>query len=76
MTGILDVLLNLSFLPACGAIAEVRLEEIVAGHRLEAQIDAAFLAAANLVHGGAHIVVNTPPRNAAKGPEGVGVRVE
>ena len=53
-----------------------RLEEIMAGHRLKAQVDAALLAATDLVHGSAHIVVNASPRHAAKGPEGVVMGIE
>ncbi len=34
-----DVLLDLSFLPACSRITELRLKDVVVGHRLETSID-------------------------------------
>src|SRR5262249_5653089 len=49
MPRILHVLLDLSLLPAGRRIAELGLEEIVAGHRLEANVDVTILAAADLV---------------------------
>src|ERR1700761_1080501 len=48
----------------------------MAGHRLKAEIDAAFFAAANLVHGSTHVVVDPTPRHAAEHSESVMVRVE
>ena len=71
MTGILYVLLNLPFLPAGSGVAELRLEQEVAHHGREADVDLAFLAAADLVDGRLHVVVDAPPWHAAQHPEGV-----
>src|SRR4051812_36947781 len=48
----------------------------MAGHRLKTKIDAAFFAATNLVHGGAHVIVNPASRHATEHPEGVIMRVK
>ena len=66
MTRILDVLLDLSLLPAGRRIAELGFEEVVAGHRHEADVDVALLAAPDLVDRCPHIVVDAPPREAYK----------
>src|SRR5690606_3022634 len=71
MTRILDVLLNLPLLPTGCRIAELGLEEVVAGHRQEAGVDIALLPAADPVDGGLHIVVDAAAGNAAKDAEGV-----
>ena len=66
MAGILDVLLDLPFLPAGGRIAELRFEQEVADHRREPCVDLAVLAAPDLVDRSAHIVVDAAPGNAAQ----------
>ncbi len=76
MAGVLDVLLDLSLLPARGRIAKLGLEQIVTGHGREAGIDLAFLAAADPVDRCAHVVIDPPPGNAAQNPEGVVVGIE
>ena len=76
MAGVLDVLLDLPLLPAGRRIAELGLEQEVADHGREARVDLALLAAADLVDGGAHVVVDAPPRHAAQHAEGVVVGVE
>ena len=48
------------------------LEQIMAGQGHEAQIDLTCLARANPVHGGLHVVKNTPPRHATKHAKGLG----
>jgi hypothetical protein len=48
----------------------------MAGHRLKAEIDAAFFAAAYPVHRGAHVVVDPASRHPTEHPEGVMMRVE
>jgi hypothetical protein len=53
-----------------------RLEQIVAGHRQEADVDVTLLAAADLVDRGAHIVVDAAPGNAAEDAERMIVGVE
>jgi hypothetical protein len=76
MASVLDVLLNLSFLPARRRVAELRLKQEVADHGCEPCIDLAVLAASDLVDRGAHVVVNAPPRHAAQDAEGVVMGVE
>src|ERR1700749_3063169 len=49
---------------------------MMAGHRLKAELDAAVFAAANLVHGGTHIVIDPASRHAAEDPEGMMMRVK
>jgi hypothetical protein len=48
----------------------------MADHRREAGVDLALLAAADLVDGRSHIVVNAPPRHAAQDAESVVMGVE
>ncbi len=74
--GIQNVLLDLPFLPAGRRIAELRLEDVVAGHRQEPGVDLARLAGADPVHRGLHVIVDAPPRHAAEDPEGVPVGIE
>ena len=76
MAGVLDVLLDLPLLPAGRRIAELGLEQVVADHGREARVDLALLAAADLVDGGAHVVVDAAPRHAAQDAEGVVMGVE
>src|SRR3546814_18685236 len=69
MTRILNILLDLPLFPACRGITELGFEQGMADHGEEAGVDLPFLAAPDLVHGGAHIIVNPPARNAAKDAE-------
>jgi len=46
MTRVLNVLLDLSLLPAGSRIAELRFEQVVAGYRLETDVDVTLFAAA------------------------------
>ena len=73
---ILHVLLDDALLPAGGPIAKLRLEQVVACHRLKAQVDLALLAAADLIDGGLHVVVDPPARHATEGSKcpGMGVK--
>src|SRR5271157_4567864 len=48
----------------------------MADHRRETGVDLALLAAADLVDGSSHIVVDAPPRHAPQDAEGVVVGVE
>ena len=73
---ILDVLLDDAFLPAAGDIAEVRVEQVVGGHRREARIDDAGFALLHLVDRRLHVVVDAAPGNAAQGGKRAGVRIE
>ena len=75
-TRVLDVFLDLAFLPARGRIAERGLEQIVAGHGGKARVDLPHLAGSDVVHGGAHVVEHAAARDAAQHPERLGERVE
>ena len=73
---VLHVLLHDALLPARCAVAELGIKEVVTGHRLEAGVDAALLARADLVHCRLHVVVDTPlghPAQHRKGP-GMGLK--
>lgn len=72
----LHAALHLALLPARGRIAELRLEQIVAHHRLEALVDQPRLAPADPVHGGLHVVVDTALRDPAEDPQAMVMRVE
>ena len=76
VASILDVLLDLPLLPARRGIAELGLEQVVTGHRLEADVDITLLAATDLVYSGPHIVIDAAPWNATEHTEGMGVGVE
>lgn len=62
--GILDILLDLPLLLARGGIAELGRKDVVVRHRLEANIDLPFLAAANSIDRG--------PRRRGQGAGGRG----
>ena len=76
VASILDVLLDLPLLPARCWIAKLGLEQVVAGHCLEADVDIPLLAATDLVYGGPHIVIDAAPWNATEHAEGMVVGVE
>jgi hypothetical protein len=76
MAGILHVLLDLPLLPSGSRIAELGLEDVVAGHRHEPGVDLTRLAGAHPVHCSLHVVVDAPPRHAAEDPERVPVGIE
>src|SRR5690606_41777933 len=68
MTRILNILLDLAFLPAGRRIAKFRLIEIVAGHCHEADIEVPLFATAYSVIGRAHVAIDPSSANATKGP--------
>src|SRR3546814_18524091 len=76
MTRILVVLLDLTLFPACCRVTELGLEQIMTDRGEEAGVDGSGLAAPDLVHGGAHIVVNPPARPAAQPPDRMILSVE
>ncbi len=76
VTRIANALLDLALLPAGRRVAELGLVQIVADHGDEAAVHRARLAAADLVYGGLHVVVDAPLRDALECLEGVVVRVE
>ncbi len=73
---VLHVLLGHAFFPARGNIAKVGVEQVVAAHGGKTGVDDALLATLHLVHGGAHVVVNAAPGDAAPCLERAGVRIE
>ena len=76
MPGVLNILLDLSLLPARGRIAELGFEQKVADHGLETGVDVPGLAFPDSIHRRLHIVVDTTPGNPAHYPEGVVVGIE
>ena len=76
MTCILNVLLDLSLLPAGRGIAELGLEHIMAGHRHEADVDVTLFATADLVDRCAHVVVDAAAGDATEDTECVIVGIE
>src|SRR5471030_1281560 len=76
MAAILNVLLDLALLPTGRRVAELSIEQVMTDHRAEARVDISQLAAAHLIHGRLHVVVDTSARNAAPRHERVVVRVE
>ncbi len=75
-SGILDVLLHLSFLPACGGIAKLGRKDVVVGHREEPHVDLSLLAAADAVHCCFHVIVDAATRDAAKHTKAVPMGVK
>jgi len=73
---VLDVLLDLPLLPARRRITELRLEDIVAGHGEEAEVDLPLLAPADAIDRCLHVVVDAPPGHAAEHTEAVPMRIE
>jgi hypothetical protein len=73
---ITHVLLHLPLLPTRGRVAELGLEQLVAGHGSEALVDVARLARAHAVDGRAHVVVDAPAWQAAQNSQGMVVGVE
>jgi hypothetical protein len=76
VTGILNVLLDLPLLPAGSRIAELGIEEIMAGHGQETGVDLAVFATSDLVDGGPHVVIDPAPWHAAEHAEGMIMSVE
>lgn len=76
MTGVADVLLDLTFLPPRRWIAKVWLEDIVIRYRQEADIDVPRLAAAHEINRRLHVVIVTALRHAAKEPERMPMGIE
>ena len=74
--GILDVLLDLAFLPARGGVAELGIEHVVVDHDLEAQVDLPLPSLANPVDRGLHVVVDAAPGNPAQHRKGMVVGIE
>mmetsp|Transcript_44314 Transcript_44314/g.78330 ORF Transcript_44314/g.78330 Transcript_44314/m.78330 type:complete len:366 (+) Transcript_44314:5222-6319(+) len=73
---VLHVLLDDALLPAGGRVAELGLEQVMRAHGLEARVDRALLADADLVDRGLHVVVHAPLGDAAQRLEGACVGVE
>ena len=73
---ILNVLLHLALLPPRSRVAELRLEQVVAGHRGEPGVDLPGLARADPVDRGLHVVEDTASGHAAKDTERLSHGVE
>ena len=73
---ILDVLLDLSLLPAGSRVAELWLEQVMAGHGREPGVDLPRLASANPIDCGLHVVEDPALRHAAQHPERLGQGIE
>ena len=76
MAGVAHILLNLTFLPPCRGIAELRVKNIMAGHRKEPCVYIALLADANPVDGCLHVVIDATPRHTLKHPKAMPVGIE
>ena len=76
MAGVAHILLNLTFLPPCRGIAELRVKDIMAGHRKEPCVYIALLSDANPVDGCRHVVIDATPRNTLKHPKAMPVGIE
>jgi len=74
--GILNVLLNLAFLPARSRIAELRFIDVVVRHGEKAHVDLALLAATHPIYGCLHVVIDAALRHAAKDAEPMPVGIE
>src|SRR5450759_2953675 len=73
---VLHVLLDNTFLPAAGDIAEVGIKQVVRGHGGKARVDDACLALLDLVHRSLHVVVDAAPRYAAQRGKGPRMGIE
>ena len=76
VTAVLHVLLYLPLLPSRGRVTELGVEQVVADHGAEAQIDVTQLALAHPIHGGLHVVVDAATRDTAPGHKGVVMGIE
>ena len=76
MAGVAHILLNLTFLPPCRGIAELRVKDIMAGHRKEPCVYIALLSDANPVDGCLHVVIDATPRNTLKHSKAMPVGIE
>ena len=76
MTGVLHVLLDLPLLPTGGWIAELSLEKIMADHGRETDVDLSLLAAADLVDGSLHVILDAALRHSTQDAERVDMSVE
>lgn len=68
---ILDVLLYLTLFPTRGGIAELWCKDVMVRHREEAEINLSFLAAADAINCGAHVVIYSPRGHPTKHSEAV-----
>src|SRR6478735_2711450 len=75
-SGILDVLLDLTFLPTCRWIAELGRKDIMVRHRQEADVDLPLLAPAYAIDRRLHVIVDATARYAAEHTEAVPMGIE
>ena len=76
MPRVAHILLDLPFLPSCGRVTELGIEDIMTGHRREPRIHIALLTKSNFVDGGLHIVIDAAARDAFEDAEGMPVGIK
>ena len=69
MSGITHALLNLTLLPARRRIAELGIEDVVAGHGQKPRIHITLFADANPVDRGLHVIIDATPGDALEDAE-------
>jgi hypothetical protein len=72
----LDLVLDLTLLPACGRRTGGRLDHVVIGHHQKPAVEHAFLADEHRRHRSLHVVVDAAQRHPAEKGECAGMRVE
>ena len=74
--GVLNVLLDLTFLPAGCGVTEFRFKQVVADHGSETAVDLPDLASTNPINSCLHVVVDATARNATHYAKGMVMRIK